>query len=239
MIWVALLLLAAAAVAPLCLALRQQTAARGRREAALALHRAQLAELDRDLSEGRIAAPEHEIARLEIQRRLLAADGAADRQATRSGRAPILAAMVIVPAAALGLYLLGGTPDMPAAPLAARIAAARARAEQAQTLITELRARLAKMDPHSDTARQGFVLLGGAEAGRGNLPAAVEAWRTALGTKFDPTLAAETAEALSEINGRPDPEATELFRRALASAPPDAPWRPMAERRLREANARP
>jgi cytochrome c-type biogenesis protein CcmH len=196
-------------------------------------------ELDRDLAEGRIAAPEHAIARLEIQRRLLAADSAADGKSTRSGRAPILAAMVLVPVAALGLYLLGGTPDMPAAPLAARIAVARQRAEQSQTLITELRAKLDKLDPRSDVARQGFVLLGGAEAGRGNLAAAVAAWRAALGTRFDPTLAAETAEALTEMNGRPDPEATDLFRRALASAPPDAPWRPMVERRLREADARP
>jgi cytochrome c-type biogenesis protein CcmH len=219
MIWLALLLLAAAAVAPLCLALTRQTAARGRREAALTLHRAQLAEIDRDLAEGRIATPEHAIARLEIQRRLLAADESPDGQTTRSGRGPILAAMVVVPVAALGLYLLGGTPDMPAAPLAARIAAARQRAQEAQTLIGELRARLATLDPHSDTAREGFVLLGGAEAGRGNLPAAVAAWRSALGTRFDPTLAAETAEAITEINGtRPGGDRSVSSRAAIRAA---------------------
>ena len=59
MIWLAVALLAAIALAPLALSLRQTAAARGRQEAAIALHRAQLAELDRDLADGRIAAAEH------------------------------------------------------------------------------------------------------------------------------------------------------------------------------------
>ena len=50
-------LLAAIALAPLALSLRRAAVARSRREAAIALHRAQLAELDRDL------ADVHELAR--------------------------------------------------------------------------------------------------------------------------------------------------------------------------------
>ena len=75
MIWLAIALLAAIALAPLALSLRRTAAARGRQEAAIALHRAQLAELDRDLADGRIAAAEHANAVLEVQRRLLAAAG--------------------------------------------------------------------------------------------------------------------------------------------------------------------
>ena len=67
--------MAAIALAPLALSLRRTAAARGRQEAAIALHRAQLAELDRDLADGRIAAAEHANAVLEVQRRLLAAAG--------------------------------------------------------------------------------------------------------------------------------------------------------------------
>ena len=52
----------------------------------MALHRAQLAELDRDLAEGRIAAAEHANAVLEVQRRLLTAA----RRAPKRGRASAL-----------------------------------------------------------------------------------------------------------------------------------------------------
>ena len=79
------------------------------------------------------------------------------------------------------------------------------------------------------------MLLGNAEVSRGRLSAAADAWRTALATRFDPTLAAEAAEAISETEGRVTDEAAGLFRRALAEAPADAPWRPMAQKRLSEA----
>ena len=116
-----------------------------------------------------------------------------------------------------------------------RIAAAQQRAEQEAALIAQLRRRLASLDPHSEQARQGYVLLGNAEVSRGRLSAAADAWRTALATRFDATLAAEAAEAISETAGRVTDEAAGLFRRALAEAPADAPWRPMAQKRLSEA----
>ncbi len=76
MIWLAAMLLAGIALAPLVMVLRPRLVAHGRRDAALALHRAQLAELDRDFAEGRIAAAEHAGAVLEVERRLLGAAGA-------------------------------------------------------------------------------------------------------------------------------------------------------------------
>lgn len=78
------------------------------------------------------------------------------------------------------------------------------------------------------------MLLGSAEVSRGRLNAAADAWRTALATRFDPTLAAEAAEAMSEAEGRVTDEAAGLFRRALAESPADALWRPMAQKRLSE-----
>ena len=39
--------------------------------------------------------------------------------------------------------------------------------------------------------------------------------------------------------GKPDAEAIGLFRRALAEAPPDAPWRAMAVKRLVEVTGAP
>jgi len=47
-------------------------------------------------------------------------------------------------------------------------------------------------------------------------------------------LAAEAGEAITEVNGKVTDEAAALFRRALAEAPAEAPWRPMAEKRLSE-----
>jgi cytochrome c-type biogenesis protein CcmH len=235
MIWLAIALLAIIALAPLALSLRRSVAARSRREAAIALHRAQLSELDRDLTDGRIAAAEHASAVLEVQRRLLLAAGGAEDAPGAGSPSPILIALLLVPLGAFALYVVGGSPNLPAAPLAERVAAAQQREVQEAALIAQLRRRLASLDPHSEQARQGYVLLGNAEVSRGRLNAAAQAWRTALDTRFDATLAAETGEAISEVEGHVTDEAAGLFRRALAEAPPDAPWRPMAQKRLSEA----
>ena len=235
MIWFALAILAAVVLAPLALTLRRAVTARGRREAAIALHRAQLAELDRDLAEGRIGETEHAAAVLEVQRRLLAVAATTEAAPGRTSSMPIAAALVAVPIVALLLYLVGGHPDLPAAPLAARIAAAEQRDREEAGLIEQLRARLGQVDPHSDRGREGYILLGNVEAHRGRMAEAAKAWGTALETRFDPTLAVETAEALTESEGRVTDDAAALFRRALAEAPQNAPWRPMAEKRLAEA----
>jgi cytochrome c-type biogenesis protein CcmH len=236
MIWlaVAALLLAGVALVPLALTLCSGVDARGRREAALALHRAQLAELDHDLVEGRIAPTEHDGAVLEVERRLLSEAGTIEPLAGTAPKRPIWIALALVPIAAALLYLTGGSPGLPAAPLKARIAAADQQVRQEAAAIERLRAVLGTLDPLSEKARQGYVLLGGAEARLGNLAAAATAWKTALAARFDPALAAEAAEATTEANGRVTDAAAALFRRALAEAPADAPWRKMAERRLDE-----
>lgn len=259
MIWLAVLALSAVALTPLALGLRGRVAAKGRRESALALHRAQLAEVDRDLAEGRIGPAEHASAVLEVQRRLLAAGDAPEEaaagdtaggsirgavpvaaaggasEADRVSRSSILAALVIVPVAALGLYSLGGSPGLSSMPLAERRAVAQQRAAEATALAERLREGLARLDPRSEQARQGQVLLGGLEQARGNDAGAVAAWRAALQVRFDAALAVQTAEAAARAEGRVGEESVALFRRALETGPPDAPWRPFVERRLEEA----
>lgn len=232
MIWLAILAIAVIAMAPLAFGLRRTITARGRREAALALHRAQLVELDRDLAEGRIARPEHATGVLEVQRRILAVAEDRDAPAAPTARGPLVLALVLVPVVAFALYIVGGVPWLPSVGDDPRLVAMREQARQEAALIPLLRQKLATLDQHSEQARQGYVLLGGAEARRRDMGAAAEAWRTALGIRFDPTLAVETAEAITESQGRVTDEAAALFRRALAEAPPDAPWRPMAEKRL-------
>jgi cytochrome c-type biogenesis protein CcmH len=230
-----LALCAAVVLAPLLLVLTGRGGLRSRRESALAIHRAQLAELDRDLAEGRIAASEHANAVLEVQRRLLAAADAAEGPPPRASRLPLLATVVAVPLLGAVLYALDGHPFLPAAPLAARMAAADRNAQDAGMLVAMLRERLATLDPHSETAREGYVLLGNTEDGMGNLPEAAKAWRQALSIRFDPTLAALTAEAQTRVEGKVSADSADLFRRALAAAPANAPWRAVAVKRLAEA----
>lgn len=235
MIWVGVFLLATLALAPMALALRGGAPARARREAALALHRAQLTEIDRDLAEGRLDATEHEAAKLEIQRRLLAADAATEPDERRRARGPLLLILPLVGMAGVLLYLAGGTPQMPAQPLAERIVEARRQAGREDELVDELRRRIGELPKDSPRRREGLMILGNAEASRGHMAEAAAAWREVLADGFDPTLAAMTGAAIFQAEGKVTDEALALFRRALAEAPPDAPWRPMAERMIQRA----
>ena len=90
---------------------------------ASAIYRAQLAELRQETEAGAIAAADAEEARREIARRLLAADEA-EKKAARPGlkreTAIGLGLTLIVPVAALILYVALGRPDLPGQPLASR-----------------------------------------------------------------------------------------------------------------------
>ena len=87
MIFLYMLGLALVLMVPLAFAYRGG-GTRDRRGAALALHRAQLDELTRDLADQRIAAPEYAAARLEVERRLLAADSLKERALDGNARLP-------------------------------------------------------------------------------------------------------------------------------------------------------
>jgi cytochrome c-type biogenesis protein CcmH len=91
-----------------------------------AIYRDQLGEIASDRARGIIGEGEAEAARIEISRRLLAADENA-RKARRakassgSDRAAILIVGVVLPLLSLGLYLTYGSPRLPDQPLAARL----------------------------------------------------------------------------------------------------------------------
>jgi len=216
-IWLLLLLLAAAALAPLALSLLRPAQARGRREADRALYRAQLAELARERDAGRLDEASHRAAMVEVQRRLLGApaeeeDAPAPARAARAPAA-LTAALFLVPALAFAFYLWRGAPDVPSAPYALR---AEAAARQ-EALLTTLRERIAQLDQRSEQARQGYVLLGGAELSRGNMAAAADAWRRALEARFETGLASDLAEV--ELDRGETDAASRLIARALREAP--------------------
>ncbi len=260
--WPLLGLLAVAAILPLAASLFRPPAARGRREADLALYRAQMEELDREREAGRLDETAHRAAVLEVQRRLLAAPAEAGTRSGRGAKLALWAMVAAVPLLALGLYWPSALPDMPSAPFSLRQQVA-ARDEE---MLELLRSRLARLDPASPQAQEGYRLLGNAERSRGALGRTAEAFRRALAAKFDPELTSQLAQVLLEDgkaeearqllaaalpqapqhvglrylsglvevqSGRPE-RARELWQALVAEAPPEAPWRAMVERRMQE-----
>ena len=231
MIFVLIALLALLVLVPVLLVLRGQVESRGARDLAVDLHKTQLRELDRDLAEGRIMPAEHATAKLEVQRRLLAAAAAEEKAPRLGARWPVIVTAVLVPLAAAGLYAVSDSkPMMPSAAGGGEIA----RASEEQQLIEGLKTQLAIMDPNTDKARQGFALLGTVEEQRGNDAGAAAAFRLALTGKFDPAIAARAADASVRAEGGVSESSAALFRRALAAAPADAPWRDFVEKRLQQ-----
>jgi cytochrome c-type biogenesis protein CcmH len=217
------------AVAPL---VRRAQAAASRREYDLRVYRAQLAELAREQERGLLGEREAEAARLEVERRMLAADAADRERRQRSaarGRhwAIALALLVGLPALAGGLYAQLGSPYQPGAPFLGR---AEERAQVAarqqgslpsvETMIARLEAQLA-----SNPTDLGISLrLGRAYALAGRFEESAESYREAISRHQD---VAELHSALGEAlvmasDGIVGPEARGAFDQALALDPGDA-----------------
>jgi cytochrome c-type biogenesis protein CcmH len=196
MIWIGFIVLSLIVMTPFVVA-QGRIRLRGRRDAALNLYRAQLVELDYEGERGRIGPVEQAQAKLEIERRLLAMASVAEEALPRPGRIGWLlpALIVLLPLAGLALYLPGATPNMPAAPLAPRVAAAQEQMQQDEAMLAMLQAKIATLPPNGSEARQGFVLLGNLEASMNDPAAASAAWAKALAIKSDPQLVALKAQA--------------------------------------------
>jgi cytochrome c-type biogenesis protein CcmH len=126
--WILVAILTAAVAAVLLLPLLRASAeAEVPQSHDVEVYRDQIEELKRDEKNGLISGEDAEFARAEIARRLLAATDAVQavapiRQAPRSNRLAQLAVVLVLPAIGLCLYLRTGNPDVPDAPLAARLA---------------------------------------------------------------------------------------------------------------------
>jgi cytochrome c-type biogenesis protein CcmH len=140
-------------------AFRKNNATRNRREAALTLHRAQLDELAKDLSDSRINPNEYAGAKLEIERRVLSADALMEPRQDGNARFLLVATITLVPVMAFLLYLPGSTPNIPSEPHAQWIARQQAEHQQAQILIMALRTKLTTLTPNSAQASEGQAYL--------------------------------------------------------------------------------
>jgi cytochrome c-type biogenesis protein CcmH len=125
----------------------------------IAVYRDQLAEIDRDLSQGTIAAADAEAARIEVSRRLLAAADRAERTAPASpGAEPPVGsgwwrrasatALLALPVGAVALYLVLGSPGLPGQPLAQRLARARAAEAAARADASDLAGMVARVEAY-------------------------------------------------------------------------------------------
>jgi cytochrome c-type biogenesis protein CcmH len=110
-----------------------------------AVYRDQLGEVESDRERGLIGEKEAEAARIEIARRLLAADAREREGKTTEHRDLIrpvtVAVAVALPLLALGLYLVYGSPKLPDQPLAARLED-NGKEQALEVLVARVEARL-------------------------------------------------------------------------------------------------
>ena len=190
-----------------------------------AVYRDQLKELERDRARGLIDGDEAAAARLEIERRLLAADAPA-AAALPSAGSPMLAVALalLLPAAAAGIYLALGAPTVPDAPYAARgperaLAASQGQHRDVAGAMAALEKELAA---HPDDAEK-WLLLARSAATQGQWQKSANAYQKALAlTKNRPDVASAYGEMLVfAADGIVTPRAQEAFTAALARAPKD------------------
>lgn len=242
-LWLILGAMGAAVAAVLFLGARRRRPQAGDdAEHDLAVYRAQLRELERDRERGVIEESELAAARLEIERRLLAADTARrpesrnGRSARNGGGAPrkggwalSLALALAVPLGAGAAYLWLGNPGIESRPFAARSGASSGSpsaeggdAPDVASMMARLRARLAEEPDDLD----GWIMLGRSAAALGDYGEAIAAYSRALA--LDGELAhvyAALGEAQVFAAGG---IVTEAARRALEQAQARDPANPRA-----------
>ncbi|TAJ24328.1 MAG: c-type cytochrome biogenesis protein CcmI [Reyranella sp.] len=208
--------------------LRTRVDHRGRLDAELAIYKDQLAELERERAAGTLPEAEATAARIEIERRILAAGTAAET--TEAASSPVLqkwlppALSLFVPLLALGLYLQVGRPGLPSAPFASDRIAEHPAPQQLDVprLLAEARARLAQDPDDADALAalgEGLTL----EAGGTVTQAAAEALRRAIAKAPDDPRT-HYYLGLHESQSGDSRAAIARWRALEERSPPDAPY---------------
>src|SRR5690349_3180843 len=216
MFWVLAALLSAAVLALFAWPLLRGRSDRPAANADLAVYRDQLAELERDVARGVLPEKEAASARLEIQRRLLAAANAPVAAPKKNAPVAIWAVALLLPAIAVAIYLHLGSPSLPGQPLASRTIAPNGD-QQLVNLADMLQAKL-NIDPSDPKA---WALLGKIDGELGRYQASAAAYATAIarhqarGDAPDADLQSRYGEALSAAaDGQVTPKAKAAFAAA-------------------------
>jgi cytochrome c-type biogenesis protein CcmH len=187
----------------------------------------QLAEIDRDHIAGLIGDAEADSARVEISRRLLAAADADAATAAKPQvssqnawrqRAAVVAAVVVVPAVALGLYRKLGSPNVPGQPAFARSDGSVGN-QSIASLVSQVEEHLAR-NPNDGA---GWEVIAPVYLRLGRFDDAVAARRKAIALNGDSS-ARESAlgEALvAAADGVVTDQAKTAFQSAVAGNVPD------------------
>ena len=208
--------------------LRQPVAAGARADYELEVCRAQLRELERDFERGVVTQDEVEAAKVEIQRRILAADGArGEAKAAAAAASPLDRALpallgALLPLTAFGLYAWLGSPGLTGpgvGPVAERAASGHEESglPDIQSMITRLKGRLAEQPQDID----GWITLGQSYVAIGRYMDAVSAFDRALEIRGNlPFVNAARGEALVfAAEGRISDQARAAFEKTLEDDP--------------------
>jgi cytochrome c-type biogenesis protein CcmH len=222
-LWLGFALMTAAAIFAVLWPLSRSGKVRSGSDAEV--YRDQLDEIGRDSAAGLIGPAEAEAARVEVSRRLIAAKDAEQIAAPVNPahslwrrRALAIVALVFVPLMAGTVYLLHGSPQLPAEPLAARM-------EQARKT-DSIAAMVARVETHLDRNPndvRGWEVLAPIYISLGRYDDAVRARRNAL--RYGGETASRQAnlgEAMvAAENGIVTVDAKKAFERALTLDPDD------------------
>ena len=184
----------------------------------LAILRTQLAELDADVGSGVLSAEQHASARAELERRVLeegGSEGASVGGAQSGGTAAAIVFALLIPLAALGMYLWVGEPD------GMRPEAAAAEHQATPKEVDEMVSRLAaRLEKNPDDPR-GWMMLARSYYVMKRMPEAVAAFeKAAQAVKDDADFYADYADALAMSQGRKlDGRPLQLIQLALKIDP--------------------
>jgi cytochrome c-type biogenesis protein CcmH len=169
------------------------------RSAALAHFKAQLAEIEADMSQGRLAVEQGEAAKAELAREVMRVEAMPEAAAASPEKPSMhlfVGALLAVGVVTLGTYTWLGNPDLPAQP-----AAGRTQPQIGQVSVEEAVAKVeARLAENPDDVR-GWAVLGPIYMRSGRFADAAHAFRQVLALS-PPTADAETnlAEAVMMLN---------------------------------------
>lgn len=223
--WLVAALLTALAILPLLRALlRPAPPPEGAAGFARGVYAAQVAEIDRDKARGILTGDQARAARAEVGRRLL--NAAAEAEKAAAGTAPAkaatrtaLAVTLLLPLAAMAIYLPLGQPTLRSQPFAER--------QPEESVPPEVLAAVAKLEKaltQNPDDLGGWGLLAQSYSAMGRIDDAAMAWRQVLRlSPDDASVKAALAEALTmAADGVVGEEAVRLFTDAVAADPMDA-----------------